>query len=225
MKRLLELTREELVTLSEVEIKDLIDLECMYNGKPVMVDEPDYIEVPTMPEMDVETFEVSGHVFTNTSDAIKVKELIESLESRSKLDYSSSNYDLKLVRKLSDYDYEKPITIKKGRAYSKETYALVKPTLDKIKEINASNAKLKEAYDELLECRSEVETKVYDAISNAKDDTYAINQAINAYQKYLRLSNNDSKVAMNFFKESDYAKYTDEVNESLENNGDTCCEK
>ncbi len=211
MKRLKELSREELVNLTEEEVNELIDLECMYEGKPLIVEKPKYLDIPELPEKDIAYYEVAGYVFTDKEDAIAIKEFIENSNSRVKLDYSGSNYDNKYVKKINDSDYEKPVTIKSGVAYSVEQYKKILDILNKIKEVKEINNDRKSEYDEIISQRSDVVNACYSAIGKASAELYEINLAINAFEKYLKLSGGNEEVATNFFKESTYGKLYDEV--------------
>lgn len=215
MKRLDEFSRDELVSLTQEEIQDLIDLECMYNGKPLMIEEPKYLEVPEVPEMDVVTYEVAGHIFTNKSDAMNVKDLIENAHSRIKLDYNNCDYSQKYVRKILDSDYEKTVSLKTGKAYSREQFSQIKVILAKIKEIKDANDEAKKSYDDIVEERKDIVSMVNDEISNAINETYEIDKAVVAFERYFKLSNEDTDIAMNFFEESVYGKYIEEVKDKL----------
>ena len=69
MKRLEEMSNEELRALSETEVETLIDLECAYEGAPLSVDAPLYQTVPDVPEADVIYYTCCGIDLADKAEA------------------------------------------------------------------------------------------------------------------------------------------------------------
>lgn len=213
MKRLSEHSREELANLTDDQYDMLVDLECMHEGAPLSIEKPRYKEVPTVPEPDVEVYEVCGFVLTDKAEADKLVEAINKLQSCVEIDY---NY-----RVSSDYRYisEKKVKpdkeIRTREVYTKDAYKAIQSTLENINTIKEYNDELREDYEERCEQRNNVIHDISEAIRTAVDELEELRAATEVYKKYLDLSNGNEEVAQNFFKTGRYAELLPEIIENL----------
>lgn len=213
MKRLSEHSREELANLTDEQYDMLVDLECMHEGAPLSIEKPRYKEVPTVPEPNVEVYEVCGFVLTDKAEADKLFEAINALQSCVDLDY---NY-----RVSSDYRYisEKKVKpskeIRTREVYTRDAYQAIQSTLENIKTIKEYNDELREDYEERCEQRNNVIHDISEAIRTAVDELEELRAATEVYKKYLDLSNGNEEVAQNFFKTGRYAELLPEIIENL----------
>lgn len=213
MKRLSEHSREELSNLTDEQYDMLVDLECMHEGAPLSIEKPRYKEVPTVPEPDVEVYEVCEFVLTDKAEADKLVKTINALQSCVELDY---NY-----RVSSDYRYisEKKVKpakeIRTREVYTRDAYHAIQSTLENIKTIKEYNDELREDYEERCEQRNNVIHDISEAIRTAVDELEELRAATEVYKKYLDLSNGNEEVAQNFFKTGRYAELLPEIIENL----------
>ena len=213
MKRLSEHSREELVNLTDEQYDMLVDLECMYEGAPLSIEKPRYKEVPTVPEPNVEVYEICGFVLTDKAEADKLVEAINALQSCVELDY---NY-----RVSNDYRYisEKKVKpakeIRTREVYTRDSYQAIQSILENIKIIKEYNDEIREDYEERCEQRNNVIHDISEAIRTAVDELEALRAATEVYKKYLDLSNGNEEVAQNFFKTGIYAELLPEIIENL----------
>ena len=213
MKRLSEHSREELANLTDEQYDMLVDLECMHEGAPLSIEKPRYKEVPTVPEPDVEVYEVCGFVLTDKAEADKLVETINALQSCVELDY---NY-----RVSSDYRYISEKKVKPAKeirtrdVYTRDAYQASQSTLENIKTIKEYHDELREDYEERCEQRNNVIHDISEAIRTAVDELEELRAATEVYKKYLDLSNGNEEVAQNFFKTGRYAELLPEIIENL----------
>lgn len=213
MKRLSEHSREELANLTDEQYDMLVDLECMHEGAPLSIEKPRYKEVPTVPEPDVEVYEVCGFVLTDKAEADKLVEVINTLQSCVEIDYNyriSSDY-----RYISEKKVKPAKEIRTREVYTRDEYNAIQSTLENIKTIKEYNDELREDYEERCEQRNNVIHDISEAIRTAVDELEELRAATEVYKKYLDLSNGNEEVAQNFFKMGRYAKLLPEIIENL----------
>lgn len=201
MKRLEDYTNEELSVLTELEIENLIDVECMAEGVPLSITpKPVLKELPKIEDPINAVYKVDDYYFTDKSEADQLATLLSSVTSRVTTDY---NYNIS----GSDYryykKYESPVDIKKNFYYSKEEYNELMDILKSKKDIEEYNRIAQKEYEASVSGRRETVNSVIDAINNAKYEMRKINEAIDIYKKYIELSDGEEEIAKKFFRQND----------------------
>jgi flagellar hook-basal body complex protein FliE len=210
MKDLKDYTNEDLSVLTEVEIENLIDVECMKAGVSLSIaPKPVLKEVPEIKEPTTEIFQVDNYYFTDSNESAQLAAVLSSMTSRVSLDYNynSGSSNNKYYKK-----YETSTDIKKSRAYSKEEYNELTDLLKARKDIEDYNREVTKEYNDSLSGRREVVNEVWDAIRDAQNEMRKINEALNIYKKYVELSDGDEDIAKKFFSQNDkVSEYMDVV--------------
>ena len=83
MKRYTDYSKAELAKLSEEDVKQLIELECMINGVSELYIKPDLKPVEELPKPDIEVFEVAGIKFTDEDEAMDLLD-VDDIDMRKK---------------------------------------------------------------------------------------------------------------------------------------------
>jgi len=201
MKKLEDYTNEELSLLTEAEIENLIDIECMRAGVPLSITpKPVLKEVPEIENPTREIYMVDNYYFSDKSEADQLATLLSSAESRVTTDYNynagGSNY--KYYKK-----YDTSVDVKKTFCFSKEEYNDLLDVLKSKKDIEDYNSDITKEYNDSVSERRDTVNTVLDAISEAKRELKKINDAIDIYKKYIELSDGDTDIANKFFKQNE----------------------
>ncbi|MFV0518451.1 MAG: hypothetical protein ACK5MV_13745 [Aminipila sp.] len=207
IKRLNQYTDDELAVMDIEQVEELIKIECMCDGVATEFMRPNETVLPSMPMRDKRICEFCFSV-SDEEEAKATKTYINSLTSRCKEEYEYTlGYDCKYIKDISSIGANfnsKPI-------YSEGEFLKVKPILASIKTIKEANAELLDNYSEKIGSYHEIREKAFNAYYSAINNKSQLEKAVEVYKEYLRLSNNNSDIAENFFKQSIYGRYYDEV--------------
>ncbi|MBS3969643.1 MAG: hypothetical protein KGZ94_05955 [Clostridia bacterium] len=192
MKRIDEMKKEEILALTEGEIASLIDLECAYEGIPLLPECPKKAE-SIKHEKDLTAYEVAGYYFLEPEEAGRVLEVLQSAATYTKDGWGEDAG----LKRVSDADFYSPkVEVKKF--YSQAKLAEIKKDLEENKRALAAYEKEKERYDRILRDRTKVADRVT-AVINEVVETEKDRQFYQAeFGRYLILANNNKEVAMSF---------------------------
>jgi Cft2 family RNA processing exonuclease len=189
MKRISELSHDEIIKLTDEQINNFIDIEIAEEGiKPCPMPQS-----PTLENIGVVATEIFYKVgellFPNKEDAIRVASMdIYTPQYNWQISYdfkwAEKNVDLK-IEEVSFYKKEdilRSTGLIKARDSRKEQYK-----------------KEKEKYDKYLNSTASFRDSVWSIISEARNKEYSIQNAITAFKKFLQIADNDESVALRFF--------------------------
>lgn len=167
MKRLEDYTNKELSMLTDDNVENLIDVECMVAGVPLStVPNPILREVPEIKKPSKEIFSVDSYSFKDKKEADSLAELLSSSISMVYTDYNynagGSNY--KYYR-----DCNKTANVQKSYCYSKEEYDNLLDILKLKKDIEDYNTNVTKEYNDCISKRRDVVNTVWDKINEAKN--------------------------------------------------------
>lgn len=197
LKRIHELTHEELLELKDDGIKDLIKLEMAYMGvvEPDPLPVPAYIDVPKPTVRGYEVEGLSNMLFNTMADAQRVQELLIRLKPMAK------NYTW--IEKKVDYiskDEVIDLSIRECLCYGAGE-------VDRANECHRKNQKFrtefeekKKVFDEQLQRCNEIVLAVECAVNNAYQVESDKNFAVGRFEYYLALAKDDIDIAINFLK-------------------------
>jgi hypothetical protein len=188
MKRLEDHTDEELVSLSQQQIQDLIDLECAHEGIPLLPEMPKKPEIKK-PEPDLTLYEVPDACFQNQEDANRVIDLMNSLP-RMHQEYYGKGY-------VKSKELE---TIRMKKEFSEEARIRTKAQTASANEAENRYEKEKKTYDDIANQRKDVIDKVTEAVNEAFYEFRKISQYKKQYTRYLQLSEGEKDIALNFMR-------------------------
>ncbi len=192
MKRVDEMTREELLALTEDGIQTLIDLECAYMGVPLLPVAPVEPKKPDV-EPDVTVYYVAGEYFVDKADAQRVAELIGECP-RYKYTYAYGLYDGKIVRGTETT----MLTVITEKWMSERLYNQHRQALEMYGEARKQYDADRKKYDQILRDRQAIADEVLQKVNEARDWENTVQWIIEQYNRYLKLAEGNQVVAMRF---------------------------
>lgn len=195
MKRIDEMTREEIVALTDERINMLIDYECAMEGKPLLPDSP---IKPIVPEYAPDTLIYTvAEVTTKCADhAQRILEAINSGERVSKKYVSGPSY-MKMLEPVSS-----KVTITSETVFSIELWDKIKNEKLAADVWMEEYKQLKKEYDDAVNKRAEISDRIWEWIGNSRNEEYRRERIRNDFKRYLELSEGNKSIAMNFLKKA-----------------------
>lgn len=205
MKRINEMTEQEIIALSDEDVQKMIKLRMMEEGIKLL-DKPKVPELFEIEPTDIQYFSIpllEGFAFTNLEEATKVAETLKNAKSLRKVDYDWNKLgsEYKYLKKSERYKFNgnSDFDILPGWAYSNELYA-------KISSFAAQNKVMKEQAEKDLK---EYEKQLSESAELIQEITGRVREVRNKYDRletlsrkfatdYYPLSDNDEDMAMKF---------------------------
>lgn len=212
MKRLDEMSREELIALTDEQVEVLIDLECAYCGAPLSISKPMYASVPELPEEDVTYWSVFDFKFLDKEEATEFAEYINSRKHRCETDY---DYDIpgygKYKKVVTDRKKLDPAIVEERKVYSEKLYTELKEVIRQRATAEEENKRLTAEFNNKQKDRYEVVNKVNSAIRKAQISVSEDRERARLYLRYLTLADGNADVAKTFYKDHYDEDITDTI--------------
>jgi hypothetical protein len=195
MRRINDLTDEEVLALTEAEIQRYADIECAEEGLPLLGEVPECPEKPSAIP-DVVVYKIGSIEFFKEEDARKV-EAVLSQSALCDVNYIGNRWsqEFRCARpELStpSVSTEKVFTEAQARANE----IAINTYLDR----KAVYEKKAAEYKKINDATAKVRSRVYDRISEAQAKIREQERVVALYQKYLALADNDVTIAFRFFE-------------------------
>ena len=205
MKKINEMTEQEIIALSNEDVQKMIKLRMMEEGIKLL-DKPKVPELFEIEPADIQYFSIpllEGFAFTNIEEATKVAETLKNAKSLRKVDYDWNKLgsDYKYLKKSERYKFNgnSDFDIISGWAYSNELYA-------KISSFAVQNKVMKEQAEK---DEKEYEKRLSESAELIQEITGRVREVRNKYDRletlsrkfavdYYPLSDNDEDMAMKF---------------------------
>lgn len=225
MKKISEMTEQEIYALSYEDVQKMIKLRMMEEGIKLL-DKPKVPELFEIDPADMQYFSIpilEGFAFTDIEEATKIAEILKNAKTLRKVDYDWGKFgsDYKFLKKSKRYKYngDSDFDILSGWAYSDELYA-------KISNIAAQNEKMKEQAEN---DNKEYEAQLHESAELIQEIHERVREVRNKYDRletlsykfgrdYYPLSDNNVDMAMKFMVKA-YSLSDDEKLFVLENYG------
>lgn len=225
MKKISEMTEQEIYALSYEDVQKMIKLRMMEEGIK-LVDKPKVPELFEIDPGDIQYFSIpilEGFAFTDIEEATKIAEILKNAKTLRKVDYDWGGLgsDYKYLKKSERYKYngDSDFDILSGWAYSDELYA-------KISNFAAQNEKMKEQAEK---DNKEYEAQLHESAELIQEIHGRVREVRNKYDRletlsykfgsdYYPLSDNNVDMAMKFMVKA-YSLSDDEKLFVLENYG------
>ena len=218
MKRWNEYTDEELLAMYDEgggSYKTLVDLECAYEGLPLLPPHPGPQPVYDVPEKDVTLYEVGGVLVTTPEAANDILSVL--------IKYTLWNEEYRppanFVKKMATTHYGYP-EVKVKQSYSEEFRATI---VDEMK-VNAKALEewraLKKDYDNAVGGRADIEETIEGRISEHRNKKWRYESMEHKFNAYLKLADGNNNIALNFLDKAD-SSYKTEFPEFFLMEGDT----
>lgn len=196
VKRFEDLTDEEILALTEDEIRLHIDYECAVAGAPLLPPEPGPAPEKPKAEPDVEVFTVGDINFKTIEEANEVARLANGLDRYALAYVSGPGYEKKVTPDRDD------VTIETSRHYSPERYEEVRDDLDAYQEAKREHFWRQTAYRDAERERQQVRDWIRERVSDVRQ-TEAERQDMRArFERYLDIADGDRATARRFLSEA-----------------------
>lgn len=201
MRRIDDLTVEELAVLTYEEAELFIDIEIAIAGI-IPVSQPPYVAVEKIGiEPTIFAYEFSGILFLEESDAVAV--------SKMKRVISNCDYNLD-----PNYKWTEPerdfYGIKTVSFYSKEQIEAIRDKLKSSQKIKIKYENDLKEYNNYIKESQSHRDHVFDKMRNAREDMAFLNKAKEVYKKHISLAGGDMEIANKFFRDA-YKDYPDVI--------------
>jgi hypothetical protein len=192
MKRIDELSKAEVLALTDEEITALIELECAVNGVPLL---PAYPIKPNVPkyEPDLQIFKIESVVLTSLDAATTI------MEAYNKVALYKMGYDDKYPKPMSEDDYNYP-KIKKEKVMSAELYNKIKTEKEASDALMKAYESQKREYDNVLNLQKQHTEHVRNIVDNVWEEKYTKDRYKTEFDRYMKLADNNCSIAWNFLK-------------------------
>lgn len=192
MKRIEELTHDELIVLTDADVNNFIDIEIAEDGiKPCPVPKEPSLASIGIVASDV-FYKLGEILFRNKEDAVKVASM-----DIYKPQYNwNISYDFKWAEKEID------LKIEEIALYRKEDILRSSGDIKARDSLKTQYSEDKKAYDKYLELTAKWRNHCWAIVSYAREKEYQIKNAVDAFNNYLKIADNDEKIALKFFEKA-----------------------
>lgn len=209
MKKINEMTEQEILAMTEEDVQKLIKLHLMEQGikllekpkKPELFEiEPADIECYTIPLLD-------GFAFTNREEAEKVQEALRNATSLRKVEYdwNKFNGEYKYLEKKKRYSYkgESDFAIQSMFVYSPELYNKIVDFVVQNKAMVEQVEKDQQEYDENLKNSADAISEIRQRVSDIRNKYARLDDLSRRFAvDYYPLSDNNEEMAIKFLEKA-----------------------
>lgn len=209
MKKINEMTEQEILALSEQDIQNMIKFRMMEEGIKV-IDKPKKPELFEIEPADQKVYVVpilDGYAFTDFADAQKVADALREAKSFRKVDYDwnklGSNF--KYLEKKDRYTYnnEGDFSISEISVYSSKLYANIVDFAAQNKAMEKQVEKDMAEYDKAYADASDITLEIRSRISEVREKHERLERLMCSFvNDYYPLSNNNEEMAMKFMSKA-----------------------
>ena len=206
MQLLENMSDEEILSLSDEQVKKKIKLKQAYEGVPIREkpEKPDYEEIPDPNTSIYEVDDVKAF-FTDKAAAEEIAEALRTnVEFRCTTDYASKvGSDYKFIKKEPpSYDNWEEIAINEKRVYSREVYESIQNKLEKNKQLRKEYNRKMNDYRDYREQVEEIEEKVWAKVRSVREDFEEKNNYLKKFNEYVDLADGNEDDAWKFFNKA-----------------------
>lgn len=218
MKTINELTEQEILVLTELDIQKMIKLRMAEDGIKIL-DIPKEPELLEMEKPDLTTYSISilgdNLCFGSIDDANAV---VDSLLKSTSIgmvnyDYSKLDSNFKYFEKGKTRMYydDNTVSVNTVRCYSMGLYAKIADEAIRNKKAKDDFIKQQSEYNKINSECVDIVSEIRDRVSEVKDKYYRLEELIGKFNNdYLPIANGDEKIAMKFLVKA-YSLSEDDV--------------
>lgn len=211
-KKFEELTREEMLSLTDKDKEFYISYALADRGIVRPVHPGAQPEIPTFPAPTEVVYECRGLIVTDKEEA----EMILNLKTVHTTDYKS-DYSKKYVKPVKAADYN--VSIQKSTYYKKEVIEKYDDEIKKANKLQSQYSNDLKAYDKAMAQIREETQFIQNMLDAVYDEFYFVERAGARYVELLELAENNVNIAINFFKKAFPKEETDDkLNSFFEEN-------
>ena len=231
MKKINEMTEQEILALSEQDIQNMIKFRMMEEGIKV-VDKPKKPELFEIEPADQKVYVIpvlDGYAFTDFAEAQKVADALREAKSFRKVDYDwnklGSNF--KYLEKKDKYTYnnEGDFSISEISVYSSKLYANIVDFAAQNKAMEKQVEKDMAEYDNAYAAASDITLEIRNRVSEVREKHERLERLTRSFANdYYPISDNNEEMAIKFMVKA-FALTDDEEKYILEHYKDINNEK
>ena len=209
MKKISEMTEQEILALSEQDIQNMIKFRMMEEGIKV-IDKPKKPELFEIEPADQKVYVIpvlDGYAFTDFAEAQKVADALREAKSFRKVDYDwnklGSNF--KYLEKKDRYTYnnEGDFSISEISVYSSKLYANIVDFAAQNKAMEKQVEKDMAEYDNAYAAASDITLEIRNRISEVREKHERLERLMHSFANdYYPLSGNNEQMAMKFMSKA-----------------------
>lgn len=209
MKKINEMTEQEILALSETDIQNMIKFRMMEEGIKV-IDKPKKPELFEIEPADQKVYVIpvlDGYAFTDFAEAQKVADALREAKSFRKVDYDwnklGSNF--KYLEKKDRYTYNNKgdFSISEISVYSSKLYANIVDFAAQNKAMEKQVEKDMAEYDNAYAAASDITLEIRNRISEVREKYERLERLMHSFANdYYPLSGNNEQMAMKFMSKA-----------------------
>lgn len=223
MKKINEMTEQEILALSEQDIQNMIKFRMMEEGIKI-IDKPKKPELFEIEPADKKVYIIpilNDYAFTDFAEAQKVSEALQNAKSFKKIEYDWNKLgsDYRYLEKKDRYSYSYPndFGVNEIYVYSNELYANIVDFAAQNKVMTKQVEADMKAYNDAYAAASEITLEIRDKVSEVREKVARLERLTQKFaDDYYPLSDNNEDMAIKFMEKA-YSLTEDEKKYILEN--------
>jgi hypothetical protein len=223
MKKINEMTEQEILALSEQDIQNMVKFRMMEEGIKI-IDKPKKPELFEIEPADKKVYIIpilDGYAFTDFAEAQKVSEALQSAKSFRKVDcdWNKLGSDYKYLKKKERYTFDSSgdFGVNEVYVYSNEMYANIVDFAAKNKAMTKQVEVDMKAYNDAYAAASDITIEVRGRVAEVMEKAARLERLTQKFaDDYYPLSDNNEDMAIKFMEKA-YSLTEDEKKHILEN--------
>ena len=209
MKKISEMTEQEILALSEHDIQNMIKFRMMEEGIKI-IDKPKNPELFEIEPADQKVYVIpilNGYAFTDFAEAQKVADALREAKSFRKVDYDwnklGSNF--KYLEKKENYTFNDTgdFSVNETHVYSNKLYASIVDFAAQNKAMNEQVEKDMKAYDDAYAAASDITLEVRSRVTEVREKYERLERLTHSFANdYYPLSDNNEEMAIKFISKA-----------------------
>ena len=223
MKKINEMTEQEILALSEQDIQNMIKFRMMEEGIKI-IDKPKKPELFEIEPADKKVYIIpilNGYAFTDFAEAQKVSEALQNAKSFKKIEYDwnklGSDYQYLEKKDRYSYSYPNDFGVNEIYVYSNELHANIVDFAAQNKVMTKQVESDMKAYNDAYAAASEITLEIRNRVSEVREKAARLERLTQKFaDDYYPLSDNNEDMAIKFMEKA-YFLTEDEKKYILEN--------
>lgn len=217
MKKLGEMSKEEIAALTDEEINTIIDLKLAEAGMPLLGHAP---VAPVAPKIgpDKVVYYIDNMIFRTLEDAAKIRDIAAEMDLVYYKYLPGPGYNRMCIERTDD------LNIQLASVYSEDHWDKIKDIKTRYDNEKANYDSEKAEYDNAKADRAEIVNGVWDVVDRAISDIQRIRNFRKKFEEYLKLAEGNRVTAYNFLRNTypavgDYSFLKAEFLDGLDSEG------
>jgi hypothetical protein len=197
MKKINELTEQEILNLTDDQIEKMVKLYWAEEGVK-MISKPKKPTYHTIPEPDLNRYQISGidFIFSNIEDAEKTRDFLKKLKTLRGYTYTKTGY-----HKI-DQEFDNNFSINNIPVYSTALDSTISPLKEENEKLETAYNTLNNEYKTEKQKQDELSSRIWNRVYDIRTEYAEMDRIWNIYKNdYLPLAKDETN-AMYFLKKA-----------------------